>query len=342
MKNFGIGLFIILLMAFVSCQPCSNCQQKKVNGKYVLVIHGGAGTISKESMTPEMEKQYRHMLDTVIRAGEDTLKNGGSALDAVTTCITMMENSPLFNAGKGAVFNAQGVNEMDASIMNGEDLSAGAVASVHTIKNPILAARAVMEHSSHVLLISKGAEKFAAAQGLEMVDSAYFFTERRWKSYLKVKAKQAEGEKHGTVGAVALDKKGNLAAGTSTGGMTYKMMGRIGDSPIIGAGTYADNTSCAVSCTGHGEYFMRNVVAYDIGALMKYGQLSLKEAANFVILDKLKKQGAEGGLIAVDYHGNFTMTFNTSGMYRAYVTSDGYRGVFIYAGEENKKPLKKE
>ncbi len=340
MKYIFTLLMIIALTGFSSCrQPC-DCNQEKTLGKYVLVIHGGAGTIRKEEMKPEVEKQYRDKLNEVIQAGEAILKKGGSALDAVTKCITMMEDSPLFNAGKGAVFNAQGINEMDASIMKGEDLSAGAVASVHNIKNPILAARAVMEHSSHVLLISKGAEQFAAMQGLEIVDPSYFFTESRWKSYLKVKAKKAEGEKHGTVGAVALDKKGNLVAGTSTGGMTYKMMGRIGDSPVIGAGTYADNTSCAVSCTGHGEYFMRNVVAYDIGALMKYGQLSLKEAANFVILDKLKNQGGEGGLIAVDHRGNFAMTFNTSGMYRAYVTSEGYHGVFIYANEENIKQKK--
>ena len=340
--KYILGLLVVVLTGFLSCrQPC-NCNQGKTLGKYVLVIHGGAGTIRKEEMKPEVEKQYRDKLAAVIQAGEGILKKGGSALDAVTKCITMMEDSPLFNAGKGAVFNAQGINEMDASIMKGEDLSAGAVASVHNIKNPILAARAVMEHSPHVLLISKGAEQFAARQGLEIVNPSYFFTERRWKSYLKVKAKEAEGEKHGTVGAVALDKKGNLVAGTSTGGMTYKMMGRVGDSPIIGAGTYADNTSCAVSCTGHGEYFMRNVVAYDVGALMKYGQLSLKEAANFIVLDKLKNQGGEGGLIAVDHRGNFTMTFNTSGMYRAYVTSNGYHGVFIYANEENKKPLKKE
>jgi beta-aspartyl-peptidase (threonine type) len=335
------GLIILLLFNLAACHQPYNYDQGRTLGKYVLVIHGGAGTISKEEMKPEVEKQYREKLAEVIKAGEDTLKKGASALDAVTLCITMMENSPLFNAGKGAVFDAQGINEMDASIMQGKDLSAGAVASVQHIKNPILAARAVMEHSPHVLLISKGAETFAAKQGVEMVDPAYFFTERRWKSYLKVKAKKAIGEKHGTVGAVALDKQGNLVAGTSTGGMTYKMLGRVGDSPIIGAGTYADNTSCAVSCTGHGEYFMRNVVAYDVGALMKYGQLSLKEAANFIVLDKLKKQGGEGGLIAVDHRGNFTMTFNTSGMYRAYVTSDGYRGVFIYANEENKKPLKK-
>ncbi len=335
-------LLVLLMVSFVSCnQPC-NCDQGKTLGKYVLVIHGGAGTILKKNMKPEVEKQYRDKLAEVLKAGEDILKKGGSSLDAVTKCITMMENSPLFNAGKGSVFDAQGKNEMDASIMNGEDLSAGAVASVHTIKNPILAARAVMEHSPHVLLISKGAEQFAARQGLEIVKPSYFFTEKRWKSYLKVKAKQAVGEKHGTVGAVALDKQGNLAAGTSTGGMTYKMMGRVGDSPIIGAGTYADNTSCAVSCTGHGEYFIRNVVAYDIGALMKYGQLSLKEAANFVILDKLKKQGGDGGLIAVDHTGHFTMTFNTSGMYRAYATSEGYNGVFIYANEENIKPQKKK
>ena len=333
MKKYLIGIISLTLLAFTSCQPAKN-SGKKTLGKYVLVIHGGAGVIEKKYMTPEKEKLYRDKLQQVIDSGVFILKQGGSALDAVTKSITMMEDSPLFNAGKGSVFNARGENEMDASIMDGKNLMAGAVANVHTIKNPILAARAVMEHTPHVLLISKGAEIFAAKQGLQMEDSSYFFTESRWKSYLKVKAKMAQGEKHGTVGAVALDKHGNLAAGTSTGGMTYKMYGRVGDSPIIGAGTYADNATCAVSSTGHGEYFMRNVVAYDISALMKYSGLSLKEAANYDILVKLKKQGGEGGVIAVDRTGHFTMTFNTPGMFRAYATSEGFHGVEMYAAQK--------
>lgn len=333
MKKYLFGFISLALLAFSSCQP-TKPHNEKILGKYVIVIHGGAGVIEKRLMTPERAKLYHDKLQQVIDSGELILKRGGTALDAVTKCITIMEDSPLFNAGKGSVFNERGQNEMDASIMDGKNLMAGAVANVHTIKNPILAARAVMEHTPHVLLISKGAEIFAKNQGLQMEDSSYFFTERRWKSYLKVKAKMAQGEKHGTVGAVALDKYGNLAAGTSTGGMTYKMYGRVGDSPIIGAGTYADDATCAVSCTGHGEYFIRNVVAYDIGALMKYSGLSLKEAANYVILVKLKKQGGAGGIIAVDRTGNFTMTFNTPGMFRAYATSEGFHGVGMYSDEK--------
>lgn len=240
-----------------------------------------------------------------------------------------MEDSPLFNAGKGSVFTEEGIVEMDASIMDGKTGMAGAVAGVHNIKNPILAAREVMSNSKHVMLTGDGADKFAFKQGLEMVDSTYFFTERRWKSYQNDKDK-----KHGTVGAVALDKYGNLAAGTSTGGMTYKMKGRVGDSPIIGAGTFADNNTCAVSATGHGEYFIRNVVAYDISVLMKYRNMNLIDAADEVVLNKLVNIGGDGGIIAVDKEGNYTMTFNTSGMYRGVVTSEGILQVDIY---ENQK-----
>ncbi|MBN2639789.1 MAG: isoaspartyl peptidase/L-asparaginase [Bacteroidales bacterium] len=322
-------LLILTLFVFSACSQLGN-KSKKTIGKYTLVIHGGAGYIDKNNMPDSIARKYKDKLQQVLDSGTYILKNGGTALDAVTKCITMMENSPLFNAGKGAVFNAEGINEMDASIMDGSNLMAGAVANVHTIKNPILAARAVMEHTPHVLLITKGAEDFAKNQGLEIVDPSYFFTESRWKSYVRVKEQKEQGEKHGTVGAAALDRHGNLAAGTSTGGMTYKMPGRVGDSPIIGAGTYADNASCAVSCTGHGEFFIRDVVAYDIGALMKYNQLSLKEAANYIVLDKLKKQKADGGIIAVDRFGNFALTFNTSGMFRGFATSDGFHGVYIF------------
>ena len=333
MKKYLLGFISLALLAFSSCQP-TKPRNEKTLGKYVLVIQGGAGVMEKKYMTPEMEKQYRAKLQQAIDSGELILKRGGTSLDAVTKSITIMENSPLFNAGKGAVFTSNGKNEMDASIMNGENLMAGAVADVSTIKNPILAARAVMEHTPHVLLVGKEADAFAARQGLQMEDTSYFFTQRRWNAYLKVKAKKALSEEHGTVGAVALDKYGNLAAGTSTGGITYKMPGRVGDSPLIGAGTYADNATCAVSATGHGEYFIRNVVAYDIGALMKYSGFSLKKAANYVILDKLKKQGGDGGIIAVDRAGHFTMTFNTLGMFRAYVTSEGLHGVRIYGDEK--------
>ncbi len=301
-----------------------------VGSGFVLVIHGGAGTILKENMTDEKEQQYKAKLQEALKVGAEILKNGGSSLDAVTETICVLEDSPLFNAGKGAVFTAEGVNEMDASIMDGSDLNAGAVAGVQSIKNPIRAARAVMEDSPHVLLSGAGADTFALQQGLTIVDPEYFFTKRRWESYQKVKAKKEKGEKHGTVGAVALDKYGNLAAATSTGGMTYKMKGRVGDSPIIGAGTYADNNTCAVSATGHGEFFMRNVVAYDISALMKYKGLSLSDAADEVIQNKLKSIGGDGGIIAVDKDGNFTMTFNTAGMYRGFVSSEGEMEVLIF------------
>jgi len=325
-----ITTIIIAVLFLYSCNSSHN--EKKTTPKYVLVIHGGAGTILKKNLTEEKEQQYIAKLEEALLTGAEVLKSGGSSLNAITEAIMVMENSPLFNAGKGAVFTEEGVNEMDASIMDGNTGGGGAVAGVRNIKNPILAARAVMEKSNHVLLTGDGADEFAARQGLEIVDSTYFFTPHRWKSYEKVKAKRTlENEKHGTVGAVALDNYGNLAAGTSTGGMTYKMKGRVGDSPIIGAGTYADNNTCAVSATGHGEYFIRNVVAYDIAALMKYTNVSLKEAANYVIIDKLKKIGGDGGIIAVDNTGEFTMTFNTAGMYRGVITSDGLLEVKIFS-----------
>jgi len=321
-----INIRYFLLSLSILFFSCSHVQKDK-RPEYVLVIHGGAGTILKKNMTDQQEAKYVEKLKEALMTGENILKNGGTSLDAVTKAIMVMEDSPLFNAGKGAVFTAEGQNEMDASIMDGQDLNAGAVAGVRHIKNPILAARAVMEESPHVMLAGEGAEAFAEKEGLEIVDTSYFFTENRWKSFLKAKT---NAEKHGTVGAVALDKYGNLAAATSTGGMTYKMKGRVGDSPIIGAGTYADNNTCAVSATGHGEYFIRNVVAYDISALMKYKRLSLSEAANEVIMKKLKKIDAHGGIIAVDKDGNFTMTFNTEGMYRGYVASEGKSEVLIY------------
>lgn len=324
MKYLNI-LFSLFLVGLFSC---SQPQTYKKNTQWAIVIHGGAGTILKENMSAEAEKEYRNKLSEAMNAGAEILKNGGNSLDAVTAAITTMEDSPLFNAGKGSVFTEEGKNEMDAAIMDGSNLKAGAVAGVHTIKNPILAARAVMDQSNHVMINGEGADIFAKKQGIEIVDSSYFFTERRWKSF-----QRANKNKFGTVGAVALDLKGNLAAATSTGGMTNKMKGRIGDSPIIGAGTYADNKSCAVSATGHGEFFIRNVVAYDIGALMKYSGVSLKEASNYVIMKKLKDQGAEGGIIAIDKAGNFVMTFNTKGMYRAYKNSKGFEGILIFEDE---------
>ena len=310
------------------------CQKDPVN-KWVLVIHGGAGGPGKGSMSPGKKKEYTTGLEEALKAGSEVLMKGGSSLDAVETAIRIMEDSPLFNAGKGAVFTREGKNEMDASVMDGKTLKAGAVAGVTTIKNPVSAARKVMENSPHVMLIGEGAEIFAKNQGLEIMDPSYFYTKERWDQYLKAKkadslANAEESRKHGTVGAVALDMNGNLAAGTSTGGMTYKMHGRIGDSPIIGAGTYANNNTCAVSATGHGEYFIRNVVAYDISALMQYKGWTLKHAAEYVIMDKLRSQGAEGGVIALDKDGNISMPFNTNAMFRGYVNSSGRKEVAIY------------
>lgn len=326
-----IRYFFIFLL-FIGITSCETTEKKSGEIDYALVIHGGAGTILKKNMTPEREKQYLDKLSEALQKGNEILKNGGSSLDAVTEAILIMEDSPLFNAGKGAVFTAEGKNEMDASIMDGSNLEAGAVAGVWGIKNPVLAARAVMDDTEHVMLAGEGAVQFAEENGLEMKDSAYFYTERRWKSYLKAKERASENknEKFGTVGAVALDKHGNLAAATSTGGRTYKMKGRVGDTPVIGAGNYADNNTCAVSGTGHGEYFMRNLVAYDVAALMKYKGLTLEEAAEEVVMKTLKEQGGEGGIIAVDKNGNISMTFNSAGMYRGYITSNGNSEVLIY------------
>jgi len=294
--------------------------------EYVLAIHGGAGTLSRERMTEEQEREYLDKLNEALVAGEDILKNGGSSLQAVCAAIIIMEDSPLFNAGKGAVFNNQKQVELDASVMVGKTLNAGAIAGVTDIRNPILGAIAVMENSPHVMLAGKGASDFAAEQGLEIVDNSYFHTRRR----LDAVTRQIEQEKHGTVGAVALDREGNLAAGTSTGGMSNKKYGRIGDSPIIGAGNYANNKTCAVSATGHGEFFIRQVVAYDISAIMEYGKLSLEEAASKVITEKLSDAGGTGGVVAVDWQGNVSMPFNTSGMYRGYVKSTGEKKISIF------------
>jgi L-asparaginase / beta-aspartyl-peptidase len=309
--------------------------------KPMLVMHGGAGTITRASMTPELEKQYRETLEQALRAGHAVLSKGGASLDAVETSIRILEDSPLFNAGKGAVFTHEGKNELDASIMNGKDKMAGSVAGVTIIRNPISAARAVMEKSKHVMMAGKGAELFATQAGLEIVDPSYFWTERRWKSLQNELMKEQgkpqayldipDEKKFGTVGAVALDKNGDLAAGTSTGGMTNKRYGRIGDAPIIGAGTYAENESAAVSCTGAGEFFIRWTVASDIAALVKYRGLSVKDAGNEVIHKKLAPvKGAEGGAIILDGKGNFAMPFNSEGMYRGWIGADGVPHVLIY------------
>jgi len=303
--------------------------------EYAIAIHGGAGTITRENMTPDKEEQYIEALNVALTRGENVLKSGGTSLDAIQAAIMFMEDSPLFNAGKGAVFTSDGQNALDASIMNGADQNAGAVGGVAHIKNPILAARAVMEKSEHVMLAGSGAEKFALSEGIELVDPQYFYTQRRYNALQKVKEQEkaaetiAEEDRHGTVGAVALDKFGNLAAGTSTGGMTNKKFDRIGDAPIIGAGTYADNASCAVSSTGHGEYFIRYAVAHDIAARMEYKGISLQEAADEVVMDKLVEKGGSGGIISVDNVGNVALVFNSEGMYRGYATPNK-REVKIY------------
>jgi beta-aspartyl-peptidase (threonine type) len=307
--------------------------------EYALVIHGGAGTILKKNMTAELEQAYTAKMNEALDLGEDILKQGGTSQAAVVAVIQLMENSPLFNAGRGAVFTNQGTNEMDASIMDGKTLNAGAVGGVTNIKNPITAALAVMEHSDHVFMVGKGAEEFAKLQSCQTVDPSYFRTERRWNSLQRIKEKEAieakknltelSESKHGTVGAVALDKAGNITAGTSTGGMTNKRYNRVGDSPIIGAGTYADNETCGVSCTGHGEYFIRYAVAYDVSAAMRHGGKDLKSASQDVIHGRMKHAGGTGGLIALDKKGNISMPFNTAGMYRGYVT-DNERVVKIY------------
>ncbi len=286
-----------------------------------IVIHGGAGSMEKEKFSEERAQTYQNALDTALRIGEKALEEGKEALEVVQSVLVYLENNPLFNSGKGAVLTAKGEAELDASLMDGKSLNCGAVAGVKTIKNPILAARYVMDSSAHVMLAGQGAEVFAREGGLEIVDNSYFITEKRKKRFEKI-------DKQGTVGCVVLDKNGNLAAGTSTGGMSNKKWGRIGDSPIIGAGTYADNFTCAVSCTGHGEYFIRKAVAHDVHARMKYGGQSLEEAAKGTLLE-VEELGGTGGLIAVDAKGNIAMPFNTSGMFRAYSNKEG-RGIKMF------------
>ena len=314
MKTIILFLFTVLSI----CCCSENNQEVPIKQPIAIVVHGGAGTILKKNMSDEKEKKYKSKLEEAIRSGYQVLQNGGTSLDAVEQTIMILEDSPLFNAGKGAVFTHDKRNELDASIMEGSHLKAGAVAGVTRIKNPIRAARAVMEKSEHVLLAREGAEEFALLQKLDTVSPTYFFTDKRAKSLERA----IKEEKFGTVGCVALDQNGNIAAGTSTGGMTNKKWGRIGDSPIIGAGTYANNKTCGVSSTGWGEYFIRGVVAHDISAMMEYGGKSLKESAKHVIHHKLTELGGTGGIIALDQKGNMVMEFNTEGMYRGYMTKD--------------------
>lgn len=320
-----------------------------------IAIHGGAGTLSKESMTEELERAHRDVLAESLKAGHSILQAGGSALDAVEAAIVVLEDSPLFNAGCGSVFTHEETIEMDASVMHGGTGAAGAVTVVTTIKNPIKAARAVMEKSGHVILAGSGAEAFAKQIGCEIVSTSYFETPFRREQLHRIQAEEKTlldhdgggavasnvsstefspgnnpDKKFGTVGAVALDKNGDLAAGTSTGGMTNKRFKRVGDTPIIGAGTYADNATCAISCTGHGEFFIRNVVAYDVAALMKYRGESLAQAAQHVVHEKLKGVGGMGGLIGIDRSGAIVMPFNTTGMYRGAIGIDGVVQVAIF------------
>ncbi len=302
--------------------------------KIALAIHGGAGTILRSQMTPALEAEYRSGLETALKSGWEILEKGGSSLDAVEAAVCSLEDFPLFNAGRGSVFTHEGEQEMDASIMDGKTLKAGAVAAVKNIKNPVSLARLVMERTEHILLASEGANQFAEQIGVAMEPDEYFFTEHRWLQLQealaagRVQLDHAAARPVGTVGAVACDSKGHVAAATSTGGMTNKKFGRVGDTSLIGAGTYADET-CAVSCTGHGEYFMLGVTAYDVAARMKYKGLSLEEAARETI-DRLTEIKGDGGLIAVDAQGNVTLPFNSDGMYRASISKDLEMEIAIY------------
>lgn len=349
-KFFAVTGFIILgilpglpLMAQENAvKPVSlditSAARENSGQRWTIVIHGGAGGPAKGMMSDEKENAYLDKLNEALELGTKLLTSGARSVDVVEAVVQFMEDSPMFNAGIGAVLNENGKAELDAAIMDGQTGMAGAVAGVTTIKNPVSTARLVMEKSNHVMLIGKGAEDFAKVNGLKMVDPSYFITQERleawkkWKSAVppEKKEKATDKDKHGTVGVVALDQHGNLAAATSTGGMMGKMAGRVGDSPIIGAGTYANNNTCAVSATGHGEYFIRNVVAYDLSALMEYRDMPLEEAAKLIVMEKLAGQKAEGGLIAVDKNGNIAMMFNTNAMFRGFAKSTGEREVAIY------------
>lgn len=359
----------ILVMLVVGVLPITVAAQKgsfaeirqlqsPQNPKLGFIIHGGAGVIAKGSLTPEKEKEFRDKLTEVVLAGYRALQDGKSSLDAVEIAIRMMEDSPLFNAGKGAVFTHDGKNELDSSIMDGQTLAAGAVAGLRHVKNPITLARAVMQKSPHVMMIGDGAEQFAKEQKIELVDEKYFWTQQRWDDLQKVlkeekdkiekvekgksesskpsissnstPASQESRNRFGTVGAVALDRNGDLAAGTSTGGMTNKKYGRVGDAPIIGAGTYANNDSCGISGTGWGEYFIRLGVARDVASLVEYRAMPIQAAADLVIRQKLQKMGGDGGIVAMDKFGNMAISFNSEGMYRAYINSEGKPVVEIY------------
>lgn len=347
MKKIFLYFLQLLIPASITLQ--AQTMDEKPH-KIAIAIHGGASNIRNMNLSPEQDTAYRTALSEAIEIGYAILKNGGSSLDAVTASVKYMEDNPLFNAGKGSVFAADSTNEMDAAIMNGENLKCGAVAGVGTIKNPILAARKILDSSQYIMLSGAGAEKFAAKYNLDIVSPAYFKTDFRWNQFLKVKDSDSthldndvkehtnpvddtKFEKFGTVGCVAIDSKGNLAAATSTGGIVNKNYNRIGDSPIIGAGTYANNNSCAVSCTGKGEDFIRIVAAKDISCLIEYKNNSLKRAVDEVIQKKLKSIKGRGGCIAIDKNGNIVTSFTTSGMFRATINKDGKRTIAIYNNE---------
>jgi len=327
--------------AFVLAQPDTTPTMPETRKTIGLVVHGGAGTMERSNMTPEKERDYRGGIERALTAGYQILKDGGSSLDATEAAVRVLEDDPHFNAGKGSVFTSAGMNEMDAAIMNGKTLAAGTVANLKHIKNPVSLARLVMEKSKHVMMDGDGAEAFAKANGVQLVDQKYFFTQERWDALQKIKAAEKSGpsgekkfiitdqDLHGTVGAVALDRDGNLAAATSTGGKSNKLPGRVGDTPIIGGGTYANNATCAVSGTGDGEYFIMATLAHDVSALMEYRGMKLQDAAQ-TALDKVAKLGGTGGLIAIDKDGNVAMPFNTSGMYRGYADPSGKFVVEIY------------
>ncbi len=308
---------------------------------WTIALHGGAGTLERSSMSEALELQYREALSMALQTGIEILSYGGSALDAVEQTVVVLENSPLFNAGKGSVFTHKGQHEMDASIMDGKNLHSGAIAGVMGLANPVTVARKVMENTEHVLLVGVGAMEFAKQQGFEFLNDDYFYNEWRFKQWqqalidgkVQLDHTPLNEKKFGTVGAVARDVNGNLAAATSTGGMTNKKFGRVGDTPIIGSGTYANNRTCAVSCTGNGEYFIRGVVAYDLSCLMEYKGLSIEEAGYHVVNEKLIQIGGEGGLIAIDSNGKVCFAFNTEGMYRAMATPE-QRLIAIYGDEE--------
>jgi len=343
--------YLVMLLLIISCNGIAAQEKKqpeiapKMNSNFSIAIHGGAGNMAKKNLTPEKEAEYKDKLKEAIDKGRSMLADGAEAVDVVEAVIKILEDSPLFNAGKGSVFSHEGHNEMDAAIMDGKTLDAGTLANVRTIKNPISAAKAIMRKSKFVFLSGTGAEKFAKENKVEIVDTSYFFYQPRWDEYIKIRDSKnikldhdnssgmlepfnSSIDKYGTVGCVVLDRFGNLAAGTSTGGIVNKEYNRIGDSPIIGAGTYANNATCAVSCTGHGEDFIKLVVAHDVAALMEYKRLKLKTAVARVI-KKLTDIKGRGGLIAIDHKGNIVMDMNTNGMFRASATQEGIQVVAI-------------